>query len=40
MCSNYEISTRNALSLFDVKVDQFALDIKSHLYVWHSNDIF
>ncbi|CAI3112241.1 hypothetical protein MWMV17_MWMV17_00725 [Acinetobacter calcoaceticus] len=25
MYSNYEISTRNALSLFDVKVDQFAL---------------
>ena len=32
MCSNYEIPTREALSLLDIEVDQLELDLKSHIY--------
>ena len=32
MCSNYEIPTREALSLLDVEVDQLDLELKPHVY--------
>ena len=32
MCSNYEIPTREALTLLDVNEDQLDLELKPHIY--------
>lgn len=32
MCSNYEIPTRDPLTLLDVEVDQLELDLKPNIY--------